>query len=113
MIEEASLRGEAYVISRAVRQFPNYFHSVNVKANLQRASRWWRARDSIVQSDRGISRCKVVTGVQLGSLIRHSTKAGKRRGRKRSRWVSWLYEALLVEFERLKKAGITFSLAIL
>jgi hypothetical protein len=113
MIEDASLREEAYVISRAVRQFPNYFHSANVKANLQRASRWWRARDNIVQSDRGISGCKVVIGVQLGSLVRRPTKARKGRGRKRSRWVSWLYEALLVEFERLKKAGVTFSLAIL
>jgi hypothetical protein len=26
--------------------------------------------------------------------------------------VSWLYEALLVEFQRLKKVGVNFSLAI-
>jgi hypothetical protein len=101
------------VISHAVWQFPLYFRSANVKANLQRASWWWRAQDSIIRSDRGISGCNVVIGIQLGSLIRRPTKAGKRRGRKRSRWVSWLYEALLVEFERLKKAGVKFSLAIL
>jgi hypothetical protein len=61
MIEDARLSGEAYVVSRAVRQFPLYFCSANIKANLQRASQWWRAQDSIIESDRGISGCNVIT----------------------------------------------------
>jgi hypothetical protein len=36
----------------------------------------------------------------------------KKEGSKENQ-MSWLYEALLVEFERLKKAGVKFSLAIL
>lgn len=45
MTEDAAANGERNLASRAVRAFPVYFRG-NEKANLQKASRWYKSKTS-------------------------------------------------------------------
>jgi hypothetical protein len=47
MVSVAGADGEKHVPSRAVRQFPSVFRAVE-KANLMKASRWWKSRNEIL-----------------------------------------------------------------
>ncbi|CAM6124006.1 unnamed protein product [Calypogeia fissa] len=111
------------ICAKAVKEFPSIFrthgHDNHVyKANIQKASRWWKAKETFLQ--------KVgKTGRTTGNVVTISanqkktsrkivrTKALKGRGRKREPWVEWLHQELLSKFERLKKASVKLSPALL
>lgn len=86
--------GEACIVSRIVRNVLEYFCSASDKANLQRASRWLKEREIIMEKATYVVGRKEETGHQLKGLIRHPKKVRRghsriRRGcsRKRNAWV--------------------------
>lgn len=112
MSDYTTLNGGKHIASKAVREFPLVFTG-NMKAKLQKASRWWAQRDATLQLK--------TPGKRLSNLTMASTRRNKRcnlkalggRGRKRAKWVCALYEALLQDFERLRSAGVKFNTCIL
>lgn len=116
MISDTQENGEENIASRAVRNFPNNFRG-GEKANLMKASRWWKQRDVIISNlanKRQKFSIKSVSSVrQVGSRQRVHKKALSGRGRKRQPWVVWLYATLVEEFDRLRKSGLKFSSKLL
>jgi hypothetical protein len=115
MIEEANRSRDKNIASKAVVEFPELFRGLQ-KANLQKASRWWKTRDSFKQSlnckggtQRQSVSCKQTWGSRKVVLV----KACIGRGRKRVPWVEWLHLQLLEEFRRLSKANVKFSPTLL
>lgn len=106
---------EDKIPSKAVKNFPNYFRG-SPSANKMRAQRYWKSRKSSLQNvkaSRDPKDPKSVSnvGTEGRKLLLAKAKVG--RGRKRAEWVSWLYYKLLHEFERLRTAGLQFTLAVL
>lgn len=96
-------KGQTRLPSKAVAQFPGIVPG-NQKANLQKASRWWKERAQHTAKKR-----KSVVKVQCGVKKRMRLKAASGRGRKRAPWVEWLYSEMLGEFCRLRKTGVKLS----
>jgi hypothetical protein len=109
MIEDEAIHGEKCLISRTVKAFPEHFCG-NDKANLAKVSRWWKARDEILQDDdeEGVTSDKHSL-VLINSRPQVRLKARPGRGRKRAAWVSWLHTQLLEETGRLRKIGVKVS----
>lgn len=111
MIDRAAIEGEKHIISKAVRNFPQFFPG-NAKANLQKVSRWWTQRMQTIDlktEHRHVG--QMSSSARNGRLV--SFKAIPGRGRKRSVWVRDLYSTLREEFERLRAAGVKFSPSVL
>lgn len=109
MIEDESLHGEKCLISRTVKAFPEHFCG-NDKANLAKVSRWWKARDEILQDDDEDEDLELEHSLVLvGSRPQARLKARAGRGRKRAAWVNWLHTQLLEETDRLRKTGVKVS----
>lgn len=112
MIEFAQEHGDKYIASKCVKRFPEYFPG-NVKANIQKASRWWKSRETTTNLS--------IPQKRMGSFSFSSTRSRKRsnlkalggRGRKRAEWVTALYEDLRIDFERLRSAGVKFDTSML
>ncbi|KAL3700032.1 hypothetical protein R1sor_018054 [Riccia sorocarpa] len=69
MSEEAERTGsEDRIISKAVKEFPQHFRAKNEKANLQKSSRWWKDRESIL-SQQGSSKSVSSTSASGHSKI--------------------------------------------
>ncbi|EGZ18651.1 hypothetical protein PHYSODRAFT_499162 [Phytophthora sojae] len=100
-------KGQTRLPSKAVAQFPGIVPG-NQKANLQKASRWWKERAQHTAKKR-----KSVVKVQCGVKKRMRLKAASGRGRKRAPWVEWLYSEMLGEFCRLRKTGVKLSRGLL
>lgn len=49
MEQEFSVHGRARLMTKTVKQFPSLFKT-NAKANLQRASRYWKDKDNILRN---------------------------------------------------------------
>ena len=110
MIHSADQIVQKGVCARAARQFPQYFRRTE-KANLQRASCYWKSRCKILESYKPMRRSNMhafeaVTGE---GVKRHNLKVLRVRGRLQSEWSKGLYSELREEFERLRKAGVRFS----
>lgn len=112
MIADAEEHGVRHIISRTVRQFPNLFKG-NDKANLAKASLWWRKRGTTMALKVAGTRRGNFVGSTRGGLKRASFKTAKGRGRKRSAWATALYKDLRAEFERLRAVGVKFSSGVL
>jgi hypothetical protein len=106
MIEDEAVHGEKCLISRAVKAFPEHFCG-NDKANLAKVSRWWKARDEILQDDEKDMESQDLVLVSSRPQVRLKARAG--RGRKRAAWVNWLHTQLLEETDRLRKTGVKVS----
>ena len=81
-------------------------------------SRWWKDRDTITASlsnkRRKSGTTKAINSLcQRGSRRRLEKKVMDGRGRKRQPWITWLHAELVVEFDRLRKAGLKFSPMVL
>jgi len=91
---------------KAVRNFLATFRSEHC-INVQKADRWYKARDAVLSSHKRIYVChlrKRGTSTAEDSDPRHKkvlVKAGKGRGRKQAEWVLQVQSGLLLEFERL------------
>lgn len=107
MLETAATDGHDKIISKCVRHFSQMFPG-NAKANLEKASRWWKMRETTMA-------LKNIPGsLSLSTRrARLSKKAVSGRGPKRSEWVIALYKDLLEAFERLRAAGVRFSTQLL
>ncbi|EGZ23141.1 hypothetical protein PHYSODRAFT_310667 [Phytophthora sojae] len=99
------------LFGRAVAQYPALFRSDNRRVNLNKARDWCNKRDT--------TRVKLADSKQLkyGSSIRGArqqfvVKALHGRGRKLEAQWQWLYPQLLSEFERLRRAGVKFSIRL-
>jgi DDE superfamily endonuclease len=103
---------EKHIASKAVKNFPEMFRGTE-KANLQKASRWWKARDAFLllfKNGEGPLEKKSLSVNQDGpGRKRVQMKAVTGRGPKRQAWVEWLHMKLLEEFRRLKAARVKFS----
>ena len=109
MIEDEAVHGEKCLISRTVKAFPEHFCG-NDKANLAKVSRWWKARDEILQDEEEEEDPDMEHSLVLVSnrpQVRLKARAG--RGRKRAAWVNWLHTQLLEETDRLRKTGVKVS----
>jgi hypothetical protein len=110
MIDEAERSGsDDKIISKAVKHFPLWFRG-NQKANLQKASRIWKEKEFWKEG-----KCRKSLSVKdKQGRSRVSFKVARRgRGRKREDWVLWLYKELHEDWQRLRKAGVQFSLPVL
>lgn len=110
MIETHDKDGVKHLMTKTVQQFPMQFRGQQ-KANLSKASDWWKKRHAILT----VSRDQPRTVQHRQRFIRRVmlVKAGSGRGRKRSAWVEWLQPELLEEFQRLKSTGLQFSNGVL
>jgi hypothetical protein len=98
----ARIRGDdRWYLSRAVE-----------KENLIKASRWWKSRNEILCEGRAHTKSSL-SSVHSSIRKRVLSKAMTGRGRPQSPWIRNFYSKLLSEFERLSKAGLKFSNAVL
>lgn len=112
MIEHVQENGAKHIASKCVKQFPQCF-SGSSNANLMKAQRWWKERDTIMG--------KKIAGKRTGSFSFSTTRRTKRcnmkamsgRGRKRAEWVEDLYTDLRYDFERLRSVGVKFNTSLL
>ena len=117
MIADAEQNREAKIASRTIRNFLNQFRGEQ-KANLMKASRWWKDRDTITAS-LSSKRRKSGTNKAINSVCQRGPrrclekKAMDGRGRKIQPWVTWLYAKLVKKFDRLCKAGLKFCPMVL
>lgn len=117
MVEEVEKSGsDKHIPSKAVKKFPEQFRG-NEKANLNKASRWFKRRETILalQEDEVIGITHRVirrrTAIGQSSVPRRQVlvKCSKGRGRKQSQWSVELQRLLVSEFERLSSMGVKFS----
>jgi hypothetical protein len=85
MVSVAGADGEKHVASRAVRQFPSVFRAVE-KANLMKASRWWKSRNEILCEEKGLTKSSL-SYVHSSIRKRVLSKAMTGRGRPQSPWI--------------------------
>lgn len=112
MVQHSALHGERHIVSKSVKEFPAV-SAGNQKENLQKASRWWKARQSTLALN--VSRRRLATMTLTSTRRNHRVelKALSGRGRKRHAWVTAIYEDLRLDFERLRAAGVKFSCRVL
>eukprot|EP00737_Agarophyton_chilense_P006073 gb/GEZJ01010849.1/.p1 GENE.gb/GEZJ01010849.1/~~gb/GEZJ01010849.1/.p1 ORF type:complete len:178 (+),score=17.24 gb/GEZJ01010849.1/:17-550(+) len=111
MKNEANEKGHKRVISQAVKHFPALFRS-HPKANLQKASRMWKAGHQYLNEDGFLHyrvMCTSTTRSNYHGMKRTYLKARIGRGRKISPWVEALHSDLVHEFDRLRKLGVKFK----
>lgn len=108
MINNASENGEKNICARAVKEFPSLFRSTP-NANIKRAMRLWKGRDSFTFASTNKSNLLSITKNTRRGLKRVNLKAHKGRGRKRESWVEALHKDLREEFDRLRKLGVKFN----
>lgn len=112
MLDFAAENGIRHIASKCVNQFPQMF-SANMKANIQKASRWWSVRNQTMLLKKAGSHTGKFSFAPTRSRKRGNLKALAGRGRKRAEWVTALYEDLRADFERLRSAGVKFDSSIL
>ena len=115
MTDEADKSGEKFIVSRAVRRFPDLFRGKD-KANNSKASRIWKDREALLAGQRSSEQRGEplsITRVTNIGFKRVYSKARPGRGRKRAPWVASLHVDLLAEFDRLRKAGLKFNARLL
>ncbi|KAF1775282.1 hypothetical protein GQ600_4440 [Phytophthora cactorum] len=80
--------------------------SATRNANIAKAARWWKTRETILYLPRGVRELSTmrerVAAVFTGRVL-------EGRGRRWSEWVSWLYLQLLNEIDLLRKLGLKFD----
>lgn len=113
MMTTTETKGEAKIISKTVYAFQSCFKG-NFKANLQKASRWWRMR-SDTMSLKDADRRGILTADSSahGAMKLAHLKFVEGRGRKSAGWVKVLYGDLRVEWEWLRLAGVKFMASVL
>ena len=83
----------------------------NYKANIQKASLWWKRREQILE---GFSdQIKSISSVQESKRIKVRLKTFGGRGRRTAPWVQHVHAELLDEFDWFRKAVVKFSPALL
>ncbi|KAL3681117.1 hypothetical protein R1sor_024073 [Riccia sorocarpa] len=97
------------ICAMTVRNFPSIFGQANMNANLQKASRWWKARDEILAGTESEVSFNCASHRQIGVRKKVMLKADAGRGGKREEWSTWLYPHVLNEFRCLRAAGLKFS----
>ncbi|KAL3676680.1 hypothetical protein R1sor_026628 [Riccia sorocarpa] len=105
----AEVGSEDSICSLAVKNFPTLFRQPNINANLQKTSRWWKAREQIISGIESEVSLNCISHRHLGIRKKVMLKADSGRGRKREDWSIWLYPLVLNEFRRLRAAGLKFS----
>ena len=88
---------------------------VDVKDNLQRASRYWRVKDRIIERHTHQTKHNGHYFVRAAAkgVKAHAVKAAPRRGRRKSAWCISLSAALLEDFHTLRKAGVKINTRLL
>lgn len=112
MVETQDREGMKNLPSKTVKQFPMHFRS-SIKANLGKATDWWKKRDDILRAERRGQNPRVVVSRQTNLKRVLQRKAATGRGRKQALWVQWLHNELQDEFNRLRKAGLQISAQVL
>lgn len=105
-ITEVEQNGGKHIASHIVRNFPRFFCD-SEKANDVRARRCWRDRVEVLDQTRGAA----ISCITKKGHIRRHIKA--KSARKTEPWTQELHVDLLREFERLSKAGVRSSAALL
>ncbi|KAL3683896.1 hypothetical protein R1sor_001918 [Riccia sorocarpa] len=99
----AEVGSEDSICSIAVKNFPTLFRQPNINANLQKASRWWKAREQIISGIESEVSLNCISHRHLGIRKKVMLKADSGRGRKREDWLK------LIAVRRLRAAGLKFS----
>jgi hypothetical protein len=110
MVAEVKRAGsDKHIISKAVKNFPHWFRGCE-KANLQKSSRIWKEKEVWTE----FKGRKSISVKDKQGRSRVTFKVARRgRGRKREDWVLWLHKELHEDWQRLRKAGVQFSLPVL
>jgi hypothetical protein len=102
--------GEHKIISKVVNAFPRLFHAVSAtstKAATPKVSRRWKSRNRFLTTS---TAPRTLSRAGRQGRPRHATKVvSGGRGRKRAAWVVALYEDLLSEFHRMRRAGVKMN----
>lgn len=99
---------ERGIAGKAIKQYPHLFRSKSYNVNWQKANDWWKKQEKLLEK-----RQKSIVRYTEGTRKRKSFKTGSGRGRKVAAWTAWVYEQLLAEFTRVRKAGVPVSPALL
>ncbi|RAW34864.1 hypothetical protein PC110_g8850 [Phytophthora cactorum] len=110
MVKTEAQRGGKLLFPKTVDKFPSVFKSATRRANIAKATDWWRKWEGYLDAARGTT---VVSGRRAHGRVRVNRKSATSRGRYTSTWVTWLYPVLLDEFDRLQKAGLKFDTPLL
>ncbi|RAW27157.1 hypothetical protein PC110_g16450 [Phytophthora cactorum] len=102
--------GGKLLFPKTVDKFTSVFKSATRRANIAKATDWWRKWEGYLDAARGTT---VVSGRRAHGRVRVNRKSATSRGRYTSTWVTWLYPVLLDEFDRLQKAGLKFDTPLL
>ncbi|KAL0251054.1 hypothetical protein GEMRC1_000268 [Eukaryota sp. GEM-RC1] len=102
---------ETGLFASTARKFSQYFGATSYKANVEKASNWWKTRDTFCLKYSELT--KSVSSLQNGVKRTIRRKSFNGRGRQRSDWVVWLYDILIDEFRRLTRAGLNVSNSLL
>ena len=92
MVNDQAQFGKTNLMSRTIERFDDIFTG-SYKANIQKASRWWKDRERIMKD----TRCSITRTVQ-SRRVKVKLKARAGRGRKRAEWIQWLFEEMIQEF---------------
>ncbi|KAF1772582.1 hypothetical protein GQ600_24402 [Phytophthora cactorum] len=110
MVKTEAQCGGKLLFPKTVDKFPSVFKSATRRANIAKATNWWRKREGYLDAARGTT---VVSGRRAHGRVRVNRKSATSRDRYTSAWVTWLYPVLLDKFDRLQKAGLKFDAPLL
>ncbi|KAG6954141.1 hypothetical protein JG687_00011964 [Phytophthora cactorum] len=102
--------GGKLLFPKTVDKFTSVFKLATRRANIAKATDWWRKRETYHGAARGTT---VVSGRRVHGRVRANRKCVTGRDRRSSTWVAWLYPVLLDGFGRLRKASLKFDAPIL
>ncbi|KAL0218070.1 hypothetical protein RCL1_008918 [Eukaryota sp. TZLM3-RCL] len=97
---------------KTVEKFPEVFKA-SANANIVEAMDWWKKRDTILPDDEEDRVQLSISRVSNAQRRKVFLKALPGRGRRKAPWVEWIYEQLVEEFDRLRKAGVAFDTNLL
>ncbi|KAE9165728.1 hypothetical protein PF005_g29485, partial [Phytophthora fragariae] len=86
------------------------FNSRTRNANIAKAMDWFRTKTTLLEAKRGSTN---LSARRQDGRKRVSLRVLPGRGRRRSKWVTWLYNHLVDEFDRLRTAGLKFDAPLL
>ena len=115
MEQEHRRAGMKRLMSKTVDNFPDIFKGSR-NGDIKKCTRWWENKHNLRQhtnkTRKSFSRV-TISKRGNGGLSWNYKKALPGRGRKRARWNVELGDAVLCEFDRLRKAGLRFNTNIL
>lgn len=111
MVCETEVHGKRHIVLKCMKHIPNLFAG-SVKANVEKASRWWKVGDKMMALKMERTQRGNETSLAGEKIRRANFKAVRRKGQKQSALVKALYLDLRSELELLRAEGLKFSASV-